>query len=67
MRSQVNLQRVSLVCLSFCEELPDNRMLESNGQDTVIEAVVIEDVGEAGCYEAAEAIIANSPGGVFAR
>src|SRR4051794_26370144 len=38
-----------------------------NGQNAVVEAVVVEDIGEGGRYHAADAEIQQRPGGVLAR
>src|SRR5258708_16564677 len=64
---QVNMQGISLVCLNFREEFPDDRTLERYRQYTVVGAVIIDNICEPGCDEASEAIIVNRPGSMFTR
>src|SRR5579883_2022370 len=64
---QIHTQRIALISLDLREQLAHSFMGERNGQEAVIEAIVIEDIGEARRDEHAEAIVANGPGSVFAR
>ena len=41
--------------------------MQRHGQDAVVEAVVVEDIGEARGDDAAKTVIANRPGRMFAR
>src|SRR6202165_6260089 len=62
---KVNVQFVAFGGLHCCEEFTHDGGIQCDGQDTVIEAVVIEDVCETRGDEATKTIIVDSPGGVF--
>src|SRR5690606_39863426 len=52
--SDLHRQRIALVGLALREQLVDLRRLEHDRQQAVLEAVVVEDVGEAGGDDRAE-------------
>src|SRR5207247_5744584 len=67
LRREVNVQSIAFAGLDLSKEFLDNSIIKGHGQDAVIEAVIIEDVGKARGDEAAEAIFQDRPRRVFTR
>lgn len=63
---EVYVQGIALAGFNFVEEFAHGGAVERDGQDAVVETVVVKDIGEAGRDEAAEAVVANGPGCVLA-
>src|SRR5437588_8729586 len=64
---QIHTQDIVFSGLCFSYQPSHSRFVKGDWQNTVVKAVVVEDVGEAGSNNAAETILANSPRGMFAR
>src|SRR5690606_21881387 len=67
LRRQVHGQGVALAGFALAEQLVDLGVGQHDRQQAVLEAVVVEDVGEAGRDDRAEAILVQRPRRVLAR
>ena len=65
-RGEIDGEGVALFGFGLLEELIDFGFGEDGGEDAVLEAVVVEDVGVAGSDDGAEAVVFDAPGSVFA-
>ena len=63
---EIDGEGVALFGFGVLEELIDFGFGEDGGEDAVLEAVVVEDVGVAGSDDGAEAVVLDAPGSVFA-
>src|SRR5690606_18147758 len=59
-------QTIAFVRLHFIEQPVDDRRIQRDGQDAVLETVVVEDVGETHSQDGAKAIVEYGPGGMLA-
>ncbi len=64
---QIHTQSIAFTGLRFSYQFSHSCFVKGDWQDAIIKAVVVEDVGEARSNEAAETILAKSPGSMFAR
>src|ERR1700730_3164150 len=65
-RLQIDRKPIARMGGSAGEEVVDLCLVQADGQHTILEAVVVEDVGEAGRKKNAEAVILQRPGSMFA-
>jgi len=63
---EVDFERVAFFGGDTLEDLVDLLGAESDRQDAVVKTIIVEDIGVTGGDNGAEAIVEQSPGGVFA-
>src|ERR1700690_2533883 len=63
---QIHLQGIALFFFGALKELFDLRFAEFGGQDSVLEAIVIENIRVAGSKDYPKTVIANGPGSMLA-
>src|SRR6266566_7549773 len=63
---QIDGQRIAFFFFGASEKLVDFSFGERGGQDAVLETIVVENVGVAGCNNNAEAVVLHAPRRVFA-
>src|SRR5439155_16726856 len=63
---QIHCERKRTICFGSLEDFVDIRVLQDRRQNTVLETVVVKNVGVAWSKDYSETVIANGPWGVFA-
>ena len=65
--SEIHCELVSLCADYFCHYGQHFVSLQNDQQDPVLETVIVENVGEAGCDHATETMIEQGPGRMLTR
>ena len=63
---EINGNERSGIGLDGCEKLAEERLADDDGEDKVVELVVLVDVGKEAAHDNADAVAGNGPCGMFA-